>query len=108
MVLRGRCAPRGVLGDGDLFDPDSALLRYEPRGRDRPWTRWQDPASHLLHALHQYERHYNAHRPDRGINNARPLNPLPAPITQPSTITRLDIRRRDRLGGLLHEYEHAA
>ncbi len=29
--------------------------------------------THLLHALHQYARHYNAHRPHRGINNARPL-----------------------------------
>jgi transposase InsO family protein len=63
---------------------------------------------HLLHALHQYERHYDEHRPHRGINNARPLHPLPPPITEPSTITQLDIRRRDRLGGLLHEYEHAA
>jgi hypothetical protein len=25
-----------------------------------------------------------------------------------SPINRLDIRRRDRLGGILHEYEHAA
>lgn len=36
---------------------------------------------HLLHALHGYERHYNAHRPHRGIANARPLHPLPEPIT---------------------------
>lgn len=67
---------------------------------------WNQP--HLLNALRHYERHYNAHRPHRGINNARPLHPLPAPITDPSTITHLNIRRRDRLGGLLHEYEHAA
>ncbi len=63
---------------------------------------------HLLHALRQYERHYNDHRPHRGINNARPLHPLPTPIADPSTITHFSIRRRDRLGGLLHEYEHAA
>jgi transposase InsO family protein len=37
--------------------------------------------AHLLHALRQYERHYNAHRPHRGISNARPLHPLPDPIT---------------------------
>jgi putative transposase len=67
---------------------------------------WSQP--HLLYALRQYERHYNAHRPHRGINNARPLHPLPTPITDPSTITHRSIRRRDRLGGLLHEYEHAA
>jgi putative transposase len=63
---------------------------------------------HLLHALHEYEQHHNAHRPHRGISNTRPLHPLPDPITHPATVTRLDIRRRDRLGGVLHEYEHAA
>ena len=64
--------------------------------------------AHLLHALHEYGRHYNAHRPHRGITNARPLHPLPKPITNPDMITHLNIRRCDRLGGLLHEYEHAA
>jgi transposase InsO family protein len=64
--------------------------------------------SHLLHAPRQYERHHNEHRPHRGINNARPLHPLPPPITDPDTVTHLNIRRHDRLGGLLHEYEHAA
>jgi putative transposase len=64
--------------------------------------------AHLLHALHEYERHYNAHRPHRGISNARPLRPLPEPITAPDKITHLDIRRRDHLGGILHDYTHAA
>ncbi|HEU4426499.1 MAG TPA: integrase [Pilimelia sp.] len=64
--------------------------------------------AHLLHALHQYERHYNNHRSHRGISNARPLQPLPEPITDLGTITQLNIRRRDRLGGIIHEYEHAA
>jgi putative transposase len=63
---------------------------------------------HLLHALRECERHHNGHRPHRGIANARPLHPLPEPITDPATITHLRIRRHDRLGGLLHEYEHAA
>jgi putative transposase len=64
--------------------------------------------AHLLHALYQYEKHHNAHRPHRGIANGRPLQPLPEPITDPATITHLDIRRRDRLGGIIHEYQHAA
>jgi hypothetical protein len=50
----------------------------------------------------------NAHRPHRGISNARPLTQLPAPITDTDQFARLDIRRRDRLGGILHEYEQAA
>jgi transposase len=63
---------------------------------------------HLLDALHAYETFYNLHRPNQGIANARPLRPLPEPITDPDRLTHLDIRRRDRLGGALHEYEHAA
>jgi len=63
---------------------------------------------HLLHALRAYEAFYNAHRPHQGIANARPLQPLPEPITEPHRLTRLTIRRRDQLGGILHEYEHAA
>jgi len=63
---------------------------------------------HLLHALREYEAFYNGHRPHQGIANARPLQPLPEPITDLDRLARLDIRRRDRLGGILHEYEHAA
>lgn len=63
---------------------------------------------HLLHALREFEHFYNGHRPHQGIANARPLHPLPQPITDPGQITRLDIHRRDLLGGLLHEYQHAA
>jgi transposase InsO family protein len=64
--------------------------------------------SHLLHALREYEAFYNGHRPHQGIANARPLQPLPEPITDPDRLTRLNIRRRDRLGGIMHQYEHAA
>lgn len=63
---------------------------------------------HLLHALRQYEAFYNQHRPHQGITNARPLQPLPQPITDPDRLAHLDIRRADRLGGILHEYHHAA
>ncbi|WP_406308797.1 integrase core domain-containing protein [Streptomyces sp. NBC_00623] len=63
---------------------------------------------HLLHALREFETFYNEHRPHQGLANARPLHPLPAPIEDPDRIARLDIRRRARLGGTLHEYQHAA
>jgi putative transposase len=77
--------------------------RHELLDRTLIWNQ-----AHLLHALREYETHYNAHRPHRGIANARPLRPLPQPITEPATITQLRIHRHDRLGGLLHEYQHAA
>jgi transposase InsO family protein len=63
---------------------------------------------HLLHALREFAEHYNSHRPHQGIANARPLYPLPVPVTDPEQIARPDIRRRERLGGLLHEYQHTA
>ena len=64
--------------------------------------------AHLLHALREYEHHHNEHRPHRGIANSRPQRPLPDPITEPATLTHLNVRRYDRLGGLLHEYDQAA
>ena len=64
--------------------------------------------SRLLHALREFEQFYNGHRPHQGIANARPLQPLPGPLVVPDQIASLDIRRRDRLGGVLHEYHHAA
>ena len=64
--------------------------------------------SHLLYALGEFEQFYNGHRPHQGIANARPLQPLPVPLVSPDQIASLDIRRRDRLGGVLHEYQHAA
>ncbi|HEY3693686.1 MAG TPA: integrase core domain-containing protein [Pseudonocardiaceae bacterium] len=63
---------------------------------------------HLLYALREFEDFYNSHRPHQGIANARPLHPLPVPINDLEQITRLDIRRRERLGGILREYQHAA
>jgi putative transposase len=64
--------------------------------------------AHLLHALREYEIFYNQHRTHRALDAAAPLRPLPQPITRSERIDRLDILRRDRLGGLLHEYRHAA
>lgn len=63
---------------------------------------------HLLHALREYEKFYNTHRPHHGIGNARPLRTLPPAVTDQAAVTRLDIRRRQRLCGILNEYHHAA
>jgi hypothetical protein len=43
--------------------------RHELLDRTLIWNQ-----AHLLHALRQYELHYNAHRPHRGISNASPYN----------------------------------
>jgi transposase InsO family protein len=63
---------------------------------------------HLLHVLREFEDIYNGHRPHQGIDNARPPHPLPPPINDPDQSARLNIRRHQRPGGILHEYQHAA
>ena len=47
-------------------------------------------------------RHEVADHTSRG--QAAPLRPLPQPTTNPANT----VRRHDRLGGLLHEYQQAA
>ncbi|MEV4018855.1 integrase core domain-containing protein [Nonomuraea angiospora] len=63
---------------------------------------------HLRHALREYERFYNQHRAHQSLSQAAPLRTVPDPITDYGQIIDLNIRRRDRLGGILHEYSHAA
>ncbi|WP_225991818.1 transposase [Actinomadura montaniterrae] len=63
---------------------------------------------HLLHGLREFETFYNQRRPHQGIANARPPTPLPLPISEPDEIAHLNVRRIQRLGGTLNEYEHAA
>ncbi|SMD26038.1 integrase core domain-containing protein [Kibdelosporangium aridum] len=77
--------------------------RHELLDRTLIWNQ-----RHLLHTLREYERFYNSHRPHQGIANARPLRPLPSPITNQDQITHLNIRRHPRLGGILNEHHHAA
>ncbi len=55
--------------------------------------------------LSEFVDHYNGHRPHRSLDQAPPLGPTPVPIPLPDTRR---IRRSDRLGGLIHEYELAA
>ncbi|MFI6744468.1 integrase core domain-containing protein [Nonomuraea sp. NPDC050451] len=63
---------------------------------------------HLRHALREYERFYNQHRAHQALDQAAPLRDVPDLIKDPGRIAALDIRRRDRLGGVLHEHSHAA
>ncbi len=76
--------------------------RHELLDRTLIWNE-----SHLRRALHEFEQHHNAHRPHQAMNQAAPLRAVPEPL-DPGQIARLDIRRRDRLGGAIHEYRHAA
>jgi transposase InsO family protein len=57
---------------------------------------------HLERVLRVYVDHYNTQRPHRALE----LQP-PKPRYE-ATTTVGEIRRRDRLGGLIHEYHQAA
>jgi len=59
---------------------------------------------HAAAVLTEYAEHYNNNRPHRALGQAAPLRPLPQRTTSDTNI----VRRRDRLGGLLHEYQQVA
>ena len=58
--------------------------------------------SHLDQTLRTYIDHYNRARPHRSLGLVPPLQPEVQPLAAGV------IRRRDRLGGLIHEYERQA
>jgi putative transposase len=60
-------------------------------------------ARHLRKLLAQYETHFNTRRPHRALSQASPLRALPDPVD-----ADIKVIRRDRLGGLLHEYAQVA
>jgi transposase InsO family protein len=60
---------------------------------------------HLEAVLRDYVRHYNQHRPHRGLRLQ-----VPAPVSEVTSAPPAlsDIARHDVLGGLIHEYRAAA
>jgi hypothetical protein len=60
---------------------------------------------HLMTVLREYEDFYNRHRPHRTLNQAAPLRPLPGSVTN---LDSFRVRRRDRAGGVIHEYRLVA
>jgi putative transposase len=60
----------------------------------------------LLRVLHQYVEHYNRHRPHRSLGLLAPQ--CSERYREPEPLVAGQLRRRDVLGGLIHEYDHAA
>ena len=58
----------------------------------------------LRAVLAEYADHYNGHRPHRALGQAPPLGPAEPPAVRPAG----GVVRRDRLGGLIHEYAQVA
>jgi len=59
---------------------------------------------HLDRTLRTYAEHYNRQRPHRALALASPL----VATWEPIPVSPHDVRRRDLLGGLIHEYHAAA
>jgi putative transposase len=58
----------------------------------------------LRFVLAEFVDHYNVHRPHRSLGQAPPLGPSePAVVVSAGMVVR-----RDRLGGLIHEYAQVA
>jgi putative transposase len=60
---------------------------------------------HLMTILREYEDFYNTHRPHRALRQAAPLCPLPDSVAD---LDHFRVRRRDRAGGVIHEYHLVA
>jgi putative transposase len=59
---------------------------------------------HLTAVLTEYVAHFHHHRPHRALKQATPLRSLPPPASP----SQLHLRRRELLGGLIHEYTQLA
>jgi putative transposase len=58
----------------------------------------------LVSVLAEYAAHYNVHRPHRALGQVPPLGPGESAVAVPAG----RVARRDRLGGLIHEYAQVA
>jgi putative transposase len=59
---------------------------------------------HLRLVLREYTDHYNSHRPHRSLQQEPPAGRARPPVE----VTGMHVLRRDRLGGLIHEYSLVA
>jgi transposase InsO family protein len=97
-ILTGVRAPRM----NAIMERWVKTLRGELLDRTLIWNE-----AHLRRALREYERHYNEHCTHRSLAAAAPLRARNQALG-PDRIERLAVLRWDRLGGVLHEYRHAA
>jgi putative transposase len=60
---------------------------------------------HLMSVPREHEDFCSTHRPHRALNQAAPLRPVPDGVTD---LDHFRVRRRDRAGGVIHEYRLVA
>jgi putative transposase len=83
-----------------VMEPWIGSCRRELPDRTLIWNQ-----RHLMIVLREYEDFYNTHRPHRTLRQAAPLRPLPHGVTD---LDHFRVRRRDRAGGVIHEYRLVA
>ncbi|MEY9862017.1 transposase InsO family protein [Catenulispora sp. GAS73] len=71
-------------------------VRAELQDRSLAWN-----LAHLRQVLPEYDSFYNEHRPHRALGQASPPRPLPDNVVD---LDHFRVTRRDRIGGILHEY----
>ena len=92
---------------------DAAEHRPDPVGLD--FSIWSGPVlallvvheHHLRCLLIEYLRHYNTARPHRALGQLAPAQAETRP-PEPIDLAEHQIRRKQVLGGLIHEYQIAA
>ena len=87
-------------GTNSIMERWIGSCRRELLDRTLAWNQ-----RHLMTVLREYEDFYNTHRPHRTLNQAAPLRPLPDDVTD---LDHIRVRRRDRAGGVIHEYRLVA
>jgi hypothetical protein len=117
-LIRGRDTKFTAIFDGVFTSEGLGILKTPPRAPQANAfvERWIGGlrrelldrilianARHLQHVLTEYETHFNEHRPHRALGQAAPLRALPDPAEGD-----IKVIRRDRLGGLIHEYAQVA
>jgi putative transposase len=60
---------------------------------------------YLMILMREYEDFYNTHRPHRTLKQAAPLRPMPGRVID---LDHFRVQRRDRAGGVIHEYRLVA
>ncbi len=106
-----------------LMDLDDRSQRHADPGTERERTRERWVGSvrrecldrllivgrcHLEHVLSVYVGHFNRQRPHRALDLQPPDRGSGTDPPPTATLYTPQVRRRDLLGGLLHEYEAAA
>jgi len=87
-----------------------AGIEPAPRRQDPGWAEFlRVRAASILECDFLTVQHYNEHRPHRSLEQRPPCTDPPSDIEPTANVIDLDrVRRRDRLGGLIHEYRLVA